>query len=530
MRTALHNPRLFTQRLEACAQTPASVREMRVGLEREALRVNAEASLSRKAHPEILGAALTHPWITTDYSEAMLELITPPAPLEEAYAFLEDLHSYTTRHLGEERLWCGSMPCVIAGDPDIPLARYGTSNAGQMKTVYRRGLGLRYSRSMQVIAGVHFNCSMPQAFWQQEFGETPTADQISERYLGALRNLMRHGWLVAYLFGASPAICRLFLDQQPSDTTLEDFTPATSYAPEATSLRLSDIGYQNSLEVKTGIDADYNSLSDYIDALRAATSTPCARYESLGLKQGDTYLQLNANCLQIENEYYGPVRPKCVPKGNEKPTRGLRLRGVQYLELRTLDIDPFAPCGVSLDSLRFLNALVLYCLLDDSPPMSPEEQQMTHDNMQRVAQHGRAAQVDLRLGAPESAVDLRTQAQRILEEMRPVCALLDQAHGGSDYTTAWESQQARVEDPEQTLSARMIEEMRTRAEAYVEWTLERSRAHQQYFLECSLTASVSEQLDAQGVASHREQREWEEQERRHPVSFEDYLAAYEAQQ
>ena len=524
------NSELFAQRLEACARAPHLLRGVRIGLEREALRVDAEATLSRDAHPEVLGAALTHPWITTDYSEAMLELITPPAPLEEAYAFLEDVHCYSSEHLGEERLWCGSMPCVIAGDPDIPLARYGSSNAGQMKTVYRRGLGLRYSRSMQVIAGVHFNCSMPLAFWQQEFGEVPSTEQISERYFDALRNLMRHGWLVAYLFGASPAICRLFLDQQPSDTRLEDFTPATCYGPEATSLRLSDIGYQNSLETMTGIDADYNSLSGYIDSLRTATATPCASYERLGLKQGEKYLQLNSNCLQIENEHYGSVRPKCVPEGNEKPSRGLRQRGVQYLELRTLDIDPFAPCGVELDTLRFLSALVLYCLLDDSPPMSVAEQRLTQENMQRAAQHGRAQVVRMQTAVQEQPVVLREQAQRILEEMRPMCELFDQAHEGTDYSTAWRRQQERVADPDQTLSARMIEEMRSSGEAYVEWTLERSREHQQYFHKRPLAASVRKRLDAQGQASHREQHEWEEQERRNPVSFEAYLAAYEAQQ
>jgi len=525
-----YNPTLFKQRLDACARAPEVLRNIQVGLEREALRVDAEASLSKEAHPESLGAALTHPWITTDYSEAMLELITPPAPLDEAYAFLEDLHTYAYRHLGEERLWCGSMPCVLAGDPDIPLARYGDSNVGQMKTVYRRGLGLRYSRSMQVISGVHFNCSMPMEFWRQEVGEEPSASQISERYFGALRNLMRHGWLVAYLFGASPAICRLFLDRQPSDSELEDFTPATCYGPDATSLRLSGIGYQNNLETETGIYADYNSQDAYIRSLRAATATPCPHYEQLGIKRDGTYLQLNPNRLQIENEYYGPVRPKCVPEGNEKPTRGLRLRGVEYLELRTLDINPYAPCGVDMETLRFLSALVVYCLLDDGPSMSASEQLMTQANLQQTAQHGRAQHVSLQCEMTAKPVTLQDHATRLFADLEAVCAVLDQAHGGSHYMESWRMQHDRIKNYEAVSSAQIVDEMRTKGDAYAEWTMANSQAHQQYFSQRSLASEMQERLDEQVRESHRLQQEWEEEERRHPRSFEDYLKAYEAQQ
>ena len=523
------NPRLFQTRLDAvrASGAQAELRDIRIGLEREALRVDAEANLSRRPHPRELGAALTHPYITTDYSEAMIELITPPGRLDETHAFLAELHRYAHGHLDGENLWCGSMPCVIAGDPDIPLARYGESSAGRMKTIYRRGLGYRYTRSMQVIAGLHFNCSMPDGFWRHEQGGAPDRAAVSERYFDVLRNLLRLGWLVAYLWGASPATCRRFLARNPSDYDLESFTPGTYYGPHATSLRLGGIGYQNNLGASTGVHADYNSLASYTRSLRQATSTPCPAYERIGVRQTGKYLQLNANRLQIENEFYSAVRPKCVPHGNERPTRGLRLRGVEYVELRALDVNPFEPCGIDLAAMRLLTALIVYCLLDDSPGMSEAEQQEAHGNMQRVAQRGRDAGVMLQRGG--AAVGLRDWAEELLADLQPVCALLDEAYGHGHFVQAWEQQQERVRDVAQTLSAQMVADMRERGEGYVEWVLARSQAHRRFFMGQPPDAALSEQLDQMAVQSHAQQQAMEAAEREAPVPFEDYLAAYEAQ-
>ena len=520
------SPSLFQQRFEAWRGSPErrAFRDIRIGLEREALRVDEEAALSRKPHPEALGSPLTHPHITTDYSEVMIELVTPPDTLEASYAFLSDLHRYVYDHLGSERLWCGSMPCVIAGDPDIPLAYYGESNPGRMKTVYRRGLGHRYTRSMQVISGVHFNCSMPEEFWRQEFGGPPDPDGISERYFGALRNLLRFGWLIAYLFGASPAICRSFVLQKHE--SFEMFTPGTYYGPYATSLRQGSIGYQNSQETSTGVHADYNSRAGYIECLREATATPCPQYRDIGVRRDGEYRQLNANRLQIENEYYSPVRPKCVPQGNEKPTHGLQQRGVEYLELRSLDIDPFEPCGIDPATMRFLTALVVYCLLDDSPEMSMTEQVEADDNMQQVAHCGRDPEVTLRRG---EEVSLRDWAGDLLADIRPVCDLLDEAYGQTVFRQAWEAQAAKVRDPEQTPSGRMVAEMRESGDAYVEWVLQRSQQHREFFRARAPEPELRARFDRVAEQSRLQQQAIEDEERESPVSFEDYLAAYEAQ-
>ena len=168
------------------------------GVEKESLRVDSDGFLSQTPHPEGLGSALTNRYITTDFSEALLEFVTPAFTTTwEALRCICDIHQFTYAHLGDEMLWTSSMPCRIPADRGIPLARYGTSNVGRMKTIYRRGLGYRYGREMQLIAGVHFNYSLPADFWpvyRDVLGsELEVVDFRSEQYLGMIRNFRKLG-------------------------------------------------------------------------------------------------------------------------------------------------------------------------------------------------------------------------------------------------------------------------------------------------------------------------------------------------
>jgi len=296
------------------------LRGRRVGLEKESLRVAEDGNIAQTPHPHGLGSALTHPGITTDYSEALLELVTPPFErFADTLEFLDDTHRFVYSQLDNETLWATSMPCVIAGDASIPLAQYGSSNAAQMKTTYRRGLGHRYGRVMQAIAGVHYNYSYPQPFW--ELYRSLTDDKrdlqtfISESYLHMIRNLQRYGWLVPYLFGVSPAICQSFLGTKP--TKLSVLLKHSYYGPYATSLRVGDIGYQNNKEYEAGINVNYDSLQGYIDSLSYAISTPHPEYQAIALHANGVQQQLNQNILQIENEHYSSVRPKQILQGEE---------------------------------------------------------------------------------------------------------------------------------------------------------------------------------------------------------------------
>ncbi|QKQ28141.1 glutamate--cysteine ligase [Candidatus Reidiella endopervernicosa] len=498
-----------------------------IGVEKECLRVNEKGSISQKPHPMVLGSALTNPYITTDYSEALLELITPPVgEMQAVFKFLCDTQQYVYRHLGDELLWSTSMPCVVAGESSIPLARYGSSNAGQMKNIYRRGLGYRYGRVMQVIAGVHFNYSFSDAFWQAlhrlEGDNQPLQNFISERYMGLIRSLQRVGWLIPYLFGASPAICKSFLGTEP--TELESFDEFSYYGPYATSLRMGDIGYQNNKESESGIKACYDSLDAYVESLNCAIDTPCPDYEKIGVKVDGEYRQLNANILQIENEYYSTVRPKQILKGNEKPTVALKRRGVRYVELRSLDVNAFDPLGINAEQLRFLEMLMIFCLFEESPSLAAGEAQEIDANEMTVAHRGR--EPGLTLNRCGESVSLKQWAGAVCDALLPISELLDRDEGGRPYSAALAEQVEAVADPEKTPSARMLNEMRDNGEAFFHFANRMSQQHRRYFMERAVDDVQMALFDEQAKQSLRHQREIEESD---GEDFDAFLADYFAQ-
>src|SRR5919112_1211104 len=367
----------FEKRLSGLLNSgqPQILQGGRKGVEKESLRVTGDGALSQTPHPRALGSALTNENITTDYSEALIELVTPTFGTSwELLQYLLDLHQFVYRHLGEERLWATSMPCNIENDESIPIAQYGSSNVAQMKTVYRNGLGLRYGRLMQAISGVHFNYSFPDRFWEAFAALSRSQDHgqsfISASYFGLLRNYRRYGWIVLYLFGVSPVMCR--------PDVSEGF---------ATSLRMSDVGYRN--RNQAGLEVSVNSLEEYVRDLTRAIETPHPPYEALGVKVNGEYRQLNANILQIENEYYSYIRPKRVARSGEMPTKALLRAGVEYVEVRALDVSAFDPVGVNQHKLRFLEAFVALCLFKDSPLISAQEQEALDRNHLDVARKGR---------------------------------------------------------------------------------------------------------------------------------------------
>ena len=451
-----------------------------IGLEKESLRVDKDGKLSQLPHPSTLGSALTNPYITTDFSEALLELITPPLHgVKNARAFLEKIHQFVYTQVKEEYIWSASMPCVVGGDEGIPIAQYGTSNLGMMKTVYRRGLGHRYGKMMQAIAGVHFNYSIHEDFWpyyqslcNQEHLELQ--DFIAEHYMGLIRNIQRYGWLIFYLFGTSPAICKSFLSGQPGE--LEKFDKNTYYLPYATTLRMGDIGYTNKKENETGVRACYDSLSSYISCLTKAIETLCPEYEKIGVKVDGEYRQLNANILQIENEYYSTIRPKQPLVKNEKPAHALAQRGIQYIELRSLDLNLYDPLGVSESQLYFLETFMLFCLLQQSPLIDKAERQAIKDNENNVAHQGRNP--DLKLSRVSKHTSLQDWARELLNEMQVISAILDNHNNSEHYALAWQAQMAAVEDVNLTPSARVLQDMRDNNECFFEFASHISRQHE----------------------------------------------------
>lgn len=522
--------RLAQQRLARFARSAERgfLKDRRIGLEKESLRVNVEGSIAQTPHPSVLGSALTHPYITTDYSEALIELITPPfTDMREALQFLCETQQFVYSKLDNELLWATSMPCVVRGETSIPIARYGRSNPGLMKTVYRRGLGYRYGRAMQVIAGVHFNYSFPDGFWRvfQDFEQDrrPLQTFVSESYMALIRNLQRFGWLVPYLFGASPAVCKSFLSEQTSN--MDSFDANTFYQPYATSLRMGDIGYQNNQENKVGIKACYDSLEAYIDSLTCAITTPCAEYAKLGVKVDGEYRQLNANLLQIENEYYSTIRPKQVLRGNEKPTLALKRRGVQYVELRSLDVNAFDPLGINEQQIYFLEAFLLFCLLHDSPKLSERERIEIDENELAAAHRGR--EPGLTLWRQGAEVSLKDWGLEICDQLVGICELLDADKMGAPYSGALRQQVEALRDAARTPAARMLAEMRANGESFFQLAMRMSRQHLEYFQARELTAQRRRFFEEEAEKSLERQHDLEMNT---DLSFDQYLDRYFAQQ
>jgi glutamate--cysteine ligase len=492
------------------------------GIERESLRVTQDNRLSQLRHPVALGAPLTHPYITTDYSEAQLEFVTPPfADMRDVLNFQHEIHAFTYSHLGDELLWSSSMPCIVRGESSVPIAQFGPSNAGQFKHVYRRGLEARYRRIMQVISGVHFNYSVPAAFWPvyqvQEQDTDLLADFISASYFGMVRNIQRFDWFITYLFGCSPALCKSFMDGLPNDFT--EFDRYTFFEEYATSLRMSDIGYKN--QAASLLRISHDTLDGYVQSLWRATETPYAPYADLGLLVDGVYRQLNTNILQIENEFYGSVRPKQVVQKNERPLIALAARGVGYLELRSLDVNAFHPLGVYADQLYFLEAFMLFCLLHESPPHDDVDQRTNAENQSRVAHQGRRP--GLKLLRNDTTISLREWALLTLDRIALLADVLDADDPAKPYSRAVAAQRAAVEDPERTPSAQVLREMRVNQETFFEFARRQAERHQQHFVDHPTSPYRMAELNELASQSRQQQAELEARE---TGSFEDYLTAY----
>ncbi len=486
---------------------------MRRGVEKESLRVGATGRLARTPHPAGLGAPLTHPRITTDFSESQLELITGVHPTPEACVDeLERIHRYVFHVLetepgrdGQELLWAGSMPCRLPPDENIPIGSYGGSNIARAKSVYRMGLGHRYGRRMQTISGIHYNWSLP--------GLT------NEQHFALIRNFRRHSFLLLVLFGASPALCDCFVAGRAHD--LERLGPDTVYRPHATSLRMGRLGYQSDAQAQLAVS--YNSLESYAQSLQRALTEPYPPYEALGVKNlGGEYNQLSTTLLQIENEFYGTIRPKRRIQSGERPLHALRERGVEYVEVRCMDLDPFEPAGIAASTMRFIDVFLLHCLLADSPPDTPDELAALGRNQDRSASQGRRPGLRLERGGQE--VSLVEWAEELIDQCAPIAERLDQRDGGQAHARALADARAALAAPDTLPSARVLAAMKSDFGAsHAAFVLAQSRAAHDRLRAVPLADDDRTAFAAEAAASLAERRAIEAAD---AVDFETWRRAY----
>jgi len=493
------------------------------GIEREALRIDESGYLATDSHPEALGSALMHSRITTDYSEALLEFITPVHNnVEQLLNGLTETHAFSVRHLNGQRLWPVSMPCYVKDEKQIPVARYGSSNTGMMKTLYRKGLTYRYGALMQIISGVHFNFSVSQELWQSlyELSDKQLSydDFISESYFGLIRNYRRLVWVLPYLFGASPALCSSFIKDQKTDLKFEKTGHGTLYLPFATSLRMSDLGYTNKEQEELNIS--YNSLPEYLAGVNAAIKMPSANFANIGVKVDGEYRQLNANVLQIENEFYSPIRAKRVTRSGEKPSEALARAGVEYIEVRALDVNPFSPIGIEATQVRFLDLFLLYCLLTQSPKSEASEEARLSANLKAVVLEGRKP--GLELLTANGSRSLKSWLEELFDALQPLAVLLDGE--ATDYQVALAHWRKAVEDPNLTLSGQVLQNVINKGQDHGQWVMTLAQQYYQFFVDYPLSSETIAQYQAEASSSLNKQAELEAAQR--SVSFDDYLEDY----
>jgi glutamate--cysteine ligase len=513
----------FVARLERIAQHTQVFDDYTRGVERETLRYQEDGSLAQSSHPSSLGSAYSNQWITTDFAESLLEFITPVShSVDDLMAQLKDVHHFTQTKLNGESMWPLSMPCFVSSEDNIELAQYGTSNSGRMKTLYREGLKRRYGSLMQIISGVHFNFSFPETFWDALYGEQSEQEREvskSEAYFGVIRNYYRFGWLIPYFFGASPALCSSFIQGRDTKLPFENIGE-TLFLPNATSLRLSDLGYTNSAQSVLRIG--FNSLEQYLEGLNKAIKTPSEEFAEIGVKVDGEYRQLNSNVLQIENELYAPIRPKRVARSGEKPSEALERGGVEYIEVRSLDVNPFSPVGIDEDQVRFLDLFLTWTALTDSDPMDDCELTCWRENWNKVITDGRKVGLELTIGCQGEVLTLQDWAKRVFVELRQIAAQMDNAQGGTEYQKVCDKLSQWIDNPELTISGQLLEKTK-QAGGIGAVGKELGKEFKQTHLSHNYQFYSQQEMEAEVERSISAQKQTENQD---TLTFDEYLNQY----
>ncbi|MCE2596240.1 glutamate--cysteine ligase [Motilimonas cestriensis] len=511
----------FNQQLELLKATPGALTGINRGIERESLRVASNGQLAQTPHPESLGKALTHSTITTDFAESLLEFITPVSTATSVlFEQLQDIHHYTVKNLGQEQLWPMSMPCYCADEEQIELAQYGTSNIGKMKTTYREGLKNRYGSMMQIISGVHYNFSLPQQFWQlKQAPGMSEQDKASAGYMALVRNFYRFGWVIPYLFGASPALCSSFLQGKKSSLPFEALGKGTVYLPYATSLRLSDLGYTNSSQADLCVS--YNALDSYLHSVEKAVNAHSLAFEKIGVKENGQYKQLNANMLQIENELYAPIRPKRVTFANEKPRHALAARGIEYIEVRSLDVNPFAAVGITPLQSYFLDVFLTWCALKPSAEFDPSRCNEYKGNFTKVVLEGRKPGITLEISREELTIP--QWGEKLMLEWREVAAMLDRDNNTQSFSAALTELAPSFADPELTLSGQLLKELKSLEIDNGEFAIKLSNQYKQELASGSYQYWTEDDFTQFRVESMIKQQAIESADQ---VGFDEFLTQY----
>ena len=487
------------------------------GLEKESMRASPEAEIAATSHPASLGSPLTHPYITTDFAESLLELVSPPfGCIRELTRFMARLHGYVHEHIGDELIWPASMPPIIRDADGIRIAEYGASHSGRVRHIYRRGLALRYGRMMQTIAGIHFNFSFTEDFLLMRQELLRREESKSNVYFHIIRNYIRLSWLINYLFGASPLVDGSFLKGRSVPSFLEPFGARSYLHPRSTCLRMSRLGYTN-LHQKE-LQLCFNRLDDYLGTMTRMLTSVQPGYLKAGVKVNGDYRQLNANKLQVENEYYASIRPKANRTFSEKTIDVLAARGVQYLEIRNLDLNPFLPYGIEEDQLLFLQLLLCYCSLIPSPDVDVDECRRIRAQDETILMNNMDA--GMKCSSHET---LKTKGLDLLRSMEPLAAALEEAGSadGLKYSRALRRQQEKFADQAMLPAKRLVDHAQENGWDFVTSMVALAEKHKKHYARLSR----EHKDDLSGTAQESLERQ-KEMERSSRGDFDSFIKSY----
>lgn len=451
----------------------------RFGIEREAQRITSEGNLALTSHPTAFGDKAENPRITTDFAESQIEMITPPLEsVEEVLNELNSIHNEVADGIGKEMLWPFSMPPRLPEEDDIPVAKFADSEYGKYLNTYRNGLVLRYGKKMQMISGLHYNFSFSDEmldFLYNNYGEGKLRrDFTDELYFSLIRNFLRYRWLLIYLFGSSP-LC----DSTYDSVIDKEISQIQKCCPNlvstfcnmdrnATSLRVSRFGYTDSINPRQNIY--FNSMEEYSGKLRHLISTRSKIHSKHGTFRNGFQIQLNGNILQKESEFYSPIRPKQNIGIGETQLSALEKRGIKYIEVRILDINPFSKLGISLEQMHFMQVFMLFCLFEQSDFINEKSFSQISSNHHLAALFGRDE--TLKLNKYDiGEIPLKTWGSELFIKLRQIASLMDLEIKDGRYFRSVENEFVKLNDISRLPSEIMFREMKEQNYDFVEYGL-----------------------------------------------------------
>jgi glutamate--cysteine ligase len=279
---------------------------------------------------------------------------------------------------------------------------------------------------------------------------------------------------------------------------------------------MSNLGYKS--EAQKSLFVCYNDLETYVDCLHSAIHTPYDEYTSIGQYFDGEYQQINTNLLQLENEFYSTIRPKRNVKPGEKPLEALTNSGIEYIEVRALDLDPYSSLGINEEQIRFLDSFLLHCLLADSPDCNENEFFEVANNVGKVVEHGRNP--DLMLDKENSTKNLKEWSLELIEELSYSACLLDNIHQTTNYHSSLIAQAKKVDNPDLTPSGRMLTEMQEGNLSFFDFSMKQSRLHHQTLSKAKLDEKALQYLQKISGESLVKQKKIEDSDE---ISFDEFL-------